>query len=100
MLRNATMRLIAAHLVLVAASTALVLGSLYWRIGGVIEVDLLGTIHGAKAAGMRVIGFTGGSHSYPGHGDLLMEAGAETVIRRWPELKGVLGALASWSEIA
>ena len=65
----------------------------------VIEDSVHG-IHGAKAAGMRVIGFTGGSHSYPGHGDLLMEAGAETVIRRWAELKGVLGALASWSEIA
>jgi signal transduction histidine kinase len=39
MLRNATMRLIAAHLLLVAVSTALVLGSLYWRIGGVIDAE-------------------------------------------------------------
>ena len=39
MLRNATMRLIAAHLVLVAVSTALVLGFLYWRIGGVIDEE-------------------------------------------------------------
>ena len=39
MFRNATMRLIAAHLVLVALSTALVLGSLYWRIGGVIDEE-------------------------------------------------------------
>ena len=39
MLRNATMRLIAAHLVLVAVSTALVLGSLYWRVGGVIDTE-------------------------------------------------------------
>jgi signal transduction histidine kinase len=39
MFRNATMRLIAAHLVLVAATTALVLGSLYWRIGGVIDSE-------------------------------------------------------------
>ena len=37
--RNATMRLIAAHLVLVAASTGLVLGFLYWRIGGVIDTE-------------------------------------------------------------
>jgi signal transduction histidine kinase len=37
MLRNATMRLVLAHLVLVAASTALVLGFLYWRVGGVID---------------------------------------------------------------
>ncbi len=39
MLRNATMRLVAAHLVLVAASTALVLGFLYWRVGGVIDTE-------------------------------------------------------------
>lgn len=39
MLRNATMRLIAAHLLLVAVSTALVLGFLYWRIGGVIDEE-------------------------------------------------------------
>ena len=39
MFRNATMRLIAAHLVLVAVSTALVLGSLYWRVGGVIDTE-------------------------------------------------------------
>lgn len=37
MFRNTTMRLLAAHLVLVAASTALVLGFLYWRVGGVID---------------------------------------------------------------
>jgi signal transduction histidine kinase len=37
MFRNTTMRLIAAHLVLVAVSTALVLGFLYWRVGGVID---------------------------------------------------------------
>ncbi len=39
MLRNATMRLVAAHLALVALSTAVVLGSLYWRIGGVIDEE-------------------------------------------------------------
>jgi signal transduction histidine kinase len=39
MFRNATMRLIVAHLVLVMLSTALVLGSVYWRIGGVIDTE-------------------------------------------------------------
>ena len=39
----------------------------------VVEDSVHG-IHGAKAAGMRVIGFTGGSHSYPGHADILTEA--------------------------
>ena len=52
----------------------------------VIEDSVHG-IAGAKAAGMRVIGFTGAAHSYPGHADALTEAGAETVIRRWAELK-------------
>jgi len=38
-LRNATTRLILVHLLLVAASTGLVLGSLYWRVGGVIDAE-------------------------------------------------------------
>jgi signal transduction histidine kinase len=33
------MRLVVAHLLLVAVSTAIVLGSLYWRIGGVIDAE-------------------------------------------------------------
>ncbi len=65
----------------------------------VIEDSVHG-VAGAQAAGMRVIGFTGASHSYPGHADALTEAGAETVIRRWAELKGVLAALSEWSEHA
>lgn len=63
----------------------------------VIEDSVHG-VHGARAAGMRVIGFTGASHSYPGHADLLTEAGAETVIRRWAELKPVLDALSEWAD--
>ncbi|BCH26135.1 haloacid dehalogenase [Mesorhizobium sp. L-8-10] len=63
----------------------------------VIEDSVHG-IHGAKAAGMRVIGFTGASHSYPGHADALTDAGAETVIRRWTEFKGTLAALSEWSD--
>ncbi|GAA4108222.1 HAD family hydrolase [Aminobacter aganoensis] len=65
----------------------------------VIEDSVHG-ISGAAAAGMRVIGFTGGAHSYPGHADMLTEAGAETVIRRWADLGGVLAALSMWSEHA
>ncbi|MFC5385278.1 HAD family hydrolase [Aquamicrobium segne] len=63
----------------------------------VVEDSVHG-VTGARAAGMRVIGFTGGAHSYPGHADALTEAGAETVIRRWADFKGVLDALLSWSE--
>ncbi|CAM5509357.1 HAD superfamily hydrolase (TIGR01509 family) [Aquamicrobium terrae] len=65
----------------------------------VIEDSVHG-VAGARAAGMRVVGFTGASHSYPGHADALTEAGAETVIRRWAELNGVLAALSEWSEHA
>ncbi|CDX46086.1 conserved hypothetical protein [Mesorhizobium plurifarium] len=65
----------------------------------VIEDSVHG-IAGARAAGMRVIGFTGAGHSYPGHADALTEAGAETVIRRWAELSSTIAALSEWSEDA
>ena len=64
----------------------------------VIEDSVHG-VAGAKAAGMRVIGFTGASHSYPGHADELTEAGAETVIRRWADFHGVIEALSEWSDV-
>ena len=54
-------------------------------------------IHGAKAAGMRVIGFTGGSHSWPGHADALTAAGAETVINRMVDLPATIDAIAAWA---
>jgi HAD superfamily hydrolase (TIGR01509 family) len=62
----------------------------------VIEDSVHG-VQGARAAGMRVIGFTGAAHSYPGHADMLTEAGTETVIHRWADLNGVLAALSEWS---
>ena len=63
----------------------------------VIEDSVHG-IHGARAAGMRVVGFTGGSHTFPSHADKLTEAGAETVISRMTALPGVIAALSEWSE--
>jgi len=39
MRRSATTRLILVHLALLAALTGLVLGSLYWRVGGVIDTE-------------------------------------------------------------
>ena len=63
----------------------------------VVEDSVHG-ITGARAAGMRVVGFTGASHSYPSHADRLTEAGAETVISRMSELPGVIAALAEWQE--
>ncbi|PBC02051.1 HAD family phosphatase [Mesorhizobium sp. WSM3860] len=65
----------------------------------VIEDSVHG-VTGARTAGMRVIGFTGAGHSYPGHADALTEAGAETVIRRFAELGSTIAALSEWSEDA
>lgn len=55
-------------------------------------------VQAARAAGMRVIGFIGASHSYPGHGEHLMDGGAETVIRRLSELPATLEALRIWQD--
>ncbi|MCZ2203869.1 HAD family hydrolase [Bartonella sp. A05] len=60
------------------------------------------SIHGVKAAtsaGMRVIGFTGGSHSYLGHSNALADAGAETVISKHAHLPEVLKAMAIWQDL-
>jgi HAD superfamily hydrolase (TIGR01509 family) len=61
----------------------------------VIEDSLFG-VSAAREAGMRVIGFTGGAHTWPGHADMLTEAGAETVIRRFADLPRVAEALIAW----
>ena len=45
-----------------------------------------------------MIGFTGASHSYPGHADALTEAGATTVISRFKDLAATIEALAHWDE--
>ncbi len=56
-------------------------------------------VTGAVAAGMRVIGFVGGAHSWPGHAELLMEAGAETVVKRMRDVAPVVEALQGWGGI-
>lgn len=56
-------------------------------------------VKGAKAAGARVIGFSGASHIAPGHAEKLMEAGAETVIHRMRDLPATIEALAAWTEL-
>jgi HAD superfamily hydrolase (TIGR01509 family) len=56
-------------------------------------------VTGAVAAGMRVIGFTGGAHTWPGHGEHLMDAGAETVVRRMREVAPVIEAFRAWGGI-
>jgi len=49
-------------------------------------------IAAARAAGMRVFGFAGGSHRRPGDGERLLEAGAERVFVAMSELPGMLGS--------
>ena len=65
----------------------------------VIEDSVAG-VTGAVAAGMRVIGFTGASHSWPGHGEALMDAGAITVVRRLAEVPPTVEALREWRQPA
>ncbi|MGF0536983.1 HAD family hydrolase [Agrobacterium sp. ES01] len=62
----------------------------------VVVEDSVHGIHAARAAGMRVIGFTGASHTYPSHADKLTDAGAETVISRMKDLPAVIAAMAEW----
>lgn len=64
----------------------------------IVVEDSVHGITAARGAGMRVIGFTGGSHSWQGHADALTEAGAETVINRMADLPATVAALSSWSE--
>ena len=61
----------------------------------VVEDSVHGT-RGAIAAGMRVVGFTGASHSWPGHSEALMDAGAITVVRRFAQLPATVSALQGW----
>jgi len=59
----------------------------------VIEDSVAG-ITGARAAGMTVLGFYGGSHCRPGHSDRLRRAGAAAIfddMRQLPELIGRIG---------
>jgi HAD superfamily hydrolase (TIGR01509 family) len=61
----------------------------------VVEDSVTG-VTGGVAAGMRVIGFTGASHSWPGHGEALMESGALTVVRRLADIPKTVEALRRW----
>lgn len=58
----------------------------------VIEDSAAG-VQAAFAAGMRVIGFTGGGHCGPDHADTLRQAGASTIIARMADLPGTIRML-------
>lgn len=49
-------------------------------------------VHAARSAGMRVFGFTGGQHCGPGHGERLMEAGANLVFDNFRDLTRLVSA--------
>lgn len=65
----------------------------------VVEDSVHG-VHAARTAGMRVVGFTGASHTYPSHADKLTDAGADTVISRMTDLPAVVAAMSEWSGVA
>jgi len=64
-------------------------------------VALEDSVHGAKAAvdaGMRVVGFTGGSQALPGLSGALMDIGCETVINSQHDFPATIEALDSFKE--
>ncbi|AQX27637.1 MULTISPECIES: HAD family hydrolase [unclassified Bartonella] len=64
----------------------------------IVVEDSIHGVYAAATAGMRVIGFTGGSHSYLGHSNALIEAGAETVITKHAHLLETLEAMKIWRD--
>lgn len=49
-------------------------------------------VRAAVAAGMEVVGFTGGGHRHPGDAALLLRAGATRVVADMDALRGLVGA--------
>lgn len=60
----------------------------------VVEDSVLG-VQAGVAAGMPVIGFTGGAHAYPDFAGRLKAAGADTVIAHMDELPALLASYES-----
>ena len=56
----------------------------------IVVEDSVAGVTAARAAGMRAIGFTGGSHCAPDHTDRLIAAGADTVIDQMRLLQDAL----------
>lgn len=56
----------------------------------VVIEDSVNGVAAGKAAGMRVVGFSGGGHCRPGHEQRLVEAGASLVIGRMSDLLAAL----------
>jgi HAD superfamily hydrolase (TIGR01509 family) len=58
----------------------------------VVIEDSVPGVQAAVVAGMKVIGFSGGGHCRPGHGERLREAGAIAVADAMSRLPGLLAA--------
>jgi HAD superfamily hydrolase (TIGR01509 family) len=56
----------------------------------VVVEDSLSGVLGARAAGMRVVGFVGGSHIRDGHARRLLEAGAHEIVESHADLGAAL----------
>jgi HAD superfamily hydrolase (TIGR01509 family) len=54
--------------------------------------DSVNGVMAAKAAGMTVWGFLGGGHAHDGLGERLAAAGAERLVKDWPEASRLLAA--------
>lgn len=59
----------------------------------VVVEDSINGVRAGRAAGMRVIGFTGGDHCPDGHADVLTVAGAHTVIGDFAALTAAIEGL-------
>lgn len=66
----------------------------------VVIEDSSAGVQAGCAAGMPVIGFVGADHSWPGHAEALMQAGALTTINRHTDLPATLEAVAGWDQTA
>lgn len=63
----------------------------------IVVEDSVSGVEGGVAAGMRVIGFTGASHTHQAHADHLTEAGAITATRSLLDIPELVAALEQWS---
>jgi beta-phosphoglucomutase-like phosphatase (HAD superfamily) len=61
--------------------------------GCVVIEDSVHGVTGARAAGMRVLGFIGASHILDGHTELLWQAGVEAVFDDLTTLPAMLRSL-------
>ncbi len=59
----------------------------------VVVEDSTAGVQAAVAAGMRVIGFTGGGHCGPDHADKLRQAGATAIVARMADLPAAVKSL-------